>query len=103
MIYNSPHTAMLLAAASQTTTGDLIGTIFQYGLLGAAFLDVSLFHKVLVPRWVLDDKQRRIDQLEAALDTMTGNFMTEVMPALTNATSISREYVEVLQERNRGL
>lgn len=105
------HTA-LLAATVTDSSGSLVGTILQYGLLGLLLLDVGLTHRIFVPAWVLAKEQAErdrerttmqttIDRQAAIITQLTDNFMKEVVPALTRSTDVAKEYVDQLQERQR--
>lgn len=101
--------AMFAAAATSSSPAtDLVGYFLQFGIIGLLLLDVGVTRKVFVPRWTFDNEraerdrertehQATIERQAAIITKMTDNQMTEVVPALTRATDVARQYVETLQ------
>lgn len=107
------HLAMLAAAAtSGTPAADIIGYLISFGPLGLLLIDLGITRKVFTFTWILNreeaerereraEHQATIDRQAAIITQLTDNFMTEVVPALTRATDVARQYVETLQDRHR--
>lgn len=107
------HTAMLAAAtATSSPTASLIGYIAQFGVVGLLLLDVGITRKVFVPRWTLDneraererertDKDQRIADLLTSNNKLTDLAEQQVIPALTRATEVNKDYLSLLQARQR--
>jgi hypothetical protein len=102
--------AMLTAAAAsgENFPNNLIGQLASAGLLGLIILDLCITRRLVVPSWALKREQEErareraehqatIDRQAAIITKMTDNQMTEVVPALTRATDVARQYVETLQ------
>lgn len=113
--------ALLAAASTGSGTeinGSFIAQIAQYGILGLLFADVAAFHKVLVPRWSVDTIEKanaaamqlkdelilsiRADNVELKNANKQLQELTQerLIPALVQATDVSRAYVAELARRN---
>jgi hypothetical protein len=124
-IYAPAIAAVIIAGAagdggsnSVSFNGGLIAEVIQFGFLGAVFIDVVGTHKFLVPKWTMD-KAEEAHTKELALkdDIITGLKQDIVelkasnvglqeltrermIPALVQATDVSRAYVTELAREN---
>lgn len=81
---------------------DLVGYILQYGLIGLILLDVAVFRKVFTFMWILKERDARIEEQKATINRLTDLAENQVIPALTRATEVNKDYLQLLQERRRG-
>lgn len=116
------HVPVLLAAASTSSgleiNGGFVAQLVQFGFLGAVFVDVVGFHKFLVPRWSVDSVEKAnaasmqlkdeliarinadIVELKNANKQLQELTQERLIPALVQATDVSRAYVAELARRN---
>lgn len=93
-------------------TLDIVGYILQFGVVGLVLLDVGVFRKVFTFTWILDreekererergEKDARIAEQQATIARLTDLAENQVIPALTRATEVNKDYLQLLQERHR--
>lgn len=104
---------MTLAAGSTgNSTLDLVGAILQFGLPGLIFLDVAVTRKVFTLQLFLTNEQKERERERAAFEaTVTEQKATilrltnlaedQVIPALTRATEVNRDYLQMLQAKSQ--
>lgn len=83
-------------------TLDLVGYVLQFGLLGLIFLDVAVFRKVFTLAWILKERDKRIEEQNATIERLTDLAENQVIPALTRATEVNKDYLQLLQGRQHG-
>lgn len=89
----------------------------QFGVFGAAFFDVFVTRKFLVPRWAKDDavqakediikirdetiteKNDDLKELKASLAQLQSLTRDQVLPALVRANQLSADYVQEVTRR----
>lgn len=100
--------AILAASPSGTAPTDIASYVLYYGPVGLLLFDVCVTRRLFVPRWTLDreekererdrvDMQARIDAQSQIIGELTDHFVKDVVPALTLATEVNRQYVNQLQ------
>ena len=75
--------AILLGQAATTPAFDL-GMLAQYGILG--LLVMALIFGKVVPGYVVDQKDKRIEKLEAKVESYETAMQERVLPALIKST-----------------
>lgn len=103
---------MLMAAGSTAIQIDpgFVASLVQFGFLGLVLIDLVGPHKYLVPRWSLDAQikvkdeviqTQRDDIAELKLANSQLQVLTQekMIPALVQATEVSRAYVTELARR----
>lgn len=63
-----------------------LGLLAQYGLLGVMFA-LLLFGQVF-PKHVVEEKNRRIEKLEAKVETYETTMQERILPALIKSTEV---------------
>lgn len=112
---------MFLATAAhspQDILSTLIMYLAQYGIFGAAFFDLLVTRKLLVPKWdktdavdaqtaVCDVKQQTIDEknedikaLKLSLDQLQALTRDQMLPALVRANQLSADYLQLITRRS---
>jgi len=116
---HAPGFAMLAAGnASVSFNGGLIAEVIQFGFLGAVFIDVVGTHKFLIPRWtqsqveegharelklkddIITRQQQDIAELKESNRSLQELTRERMLPALIQATDVSRAYVTELARLN---
>lgn len=103
---------LLLADASGGSPADLVGYFLNFGVVGLILLDVTVTRRVFVPRWTLDrekeererergEKDATIAEQKTTVARLTDLAEQQVIPALTRATEVNKDYLQLLQERHR--
>lgn len=115
--------AFVIAAADTggsggSFNGSLIAEVVQFGFLGAVFIDVVGTHKFLVPKWTMDKVEdghtkelglkddiiaglkQDIVELKASNVSLQELTRERMIPALVQATDVSRAYVTELAREN---
>lgn len=107
-----------------TFNGGLVAQVIQFGFLGAVFIDIMWPHRFLMPTWAhrrelevvtagydaqlalkdaqikaLQDDREELKSANGSLQVLTQEKM---IPALVQATEVSRAYVTELARRNDG-
>ena len=94
----------LLIWAQQTTapatTGDVLLTLFNYGILGLGFVAVATGQLRL--KREVTERDTRIEKLETVVDKYRESFEKEYIPTLTEAVRIMPEVVEALKQSDKS-
>ena len=102
----------LATGSSGSPTLDIVGYVVQYGLPGLIFLDIAIFHRVFTLQFYLANEQKErerervekdalIAEQKATISRLTDLAEQQVIPALTRATEVNKDYLTLLQERRR--
>ena len=105
----------LVAAVTEPPASALpfdITQVLQFGLLGLIFLCL-VFRKFIVPEWTLKAQEerlaaekaelvQRLNETREQLERLQAVFQDQMIPALTQATSINARYTDELQKARYG-
>ena len=83
--------SILLVA--QSSSGDVTGTLVQYGAIGAMLVVLGFFAKSLIKR-----EQDRADNLEKDNKRLNELVQDKIVPALINATTAVNSSQQILQD-----